>query len=77
LQERGHHELFLERLAVCTELKLLANKTAWCSFMKNLGHCGCNQDNVSLTSGFQKNRFSGNVVTILLHPKPSYWLETP
>lgn len=43
----------------------------------NLGQCGRNQDDVHLTSGLQNKRFSGNVVTILLHPKPSYWLETP
>jgi hypothetical protein len=42
-----------------------------------LGQCGRNHDDVNLTSGLQNNRFSGNVVTILLHPKPSYWLETP
>jgi hypothetical protein len=42
-----------------------------------VGHPARNHDDEALTSGLQNNRFSGNVVYIVLHPKSSYWLETP
>jgi hypothetical protein len=77
LEEYGRIKLVTVRLALPMKSNLLVNKTASCTPIQNRGHCGRNQDDVPLTSGFQNNRFSGNVVTILLHPKHCYWSETP